>query len=142
MAFEEIERVGPVTASRIPEDGVLVSSRAAMKGARYITVTIGGGGLAKAMVLRGEETRLTLKFGTDRDAGKVAMSVDVTRGAFPVKRQKSGAWKFTINAASADGLFALDFPAFTVPDVQVVSREGHCPMAVFAASEAMLAVED
>ena len=94
------------------------------------------------MCLLGESTRLQLSFGTDRDAGKIALSVDISAGQFEARRLKSGGYRLTINAASAEGLFALDFPAFTVAPVAVVSRMGKPPMAVFAASPAMLAVED
>lgn len=144
MAFEEIERVGAPPKSDIPDDGVRVSSRAAAaRGVptRYIAIQVGER-LAKALVLRGEETRLKLQFGTDRDAGKIALSVDVTSGQFPAKRDKQGRYKLTINGASAEGLFALDFPSFTVTPVEVISRRDECPMAVFKASDAMLAVAD
>lgn len=48
----------------------------------------------------------------------------------------------TINGPSAEGLFALDFPAFTVAAVEVRATRGEPPMAVFKASDAMLAVAD
>lgn len=144
MAFEDIERIGAPPKSDVPDDGVRVSTRAAAaRGVpvRYIAIQIGGG-LARSLVLRGEETTLKLQFGTDRDAGKIAISVDVNAGPFRAKRDKQGRYKLTINAASADGLFALDFPAFTVSPVEVVSREGECPKAVFVASAPMLEVAD
>lgn len=93
-------------------------------------------------MLCGEETQLSLKFGTGKDAGMVAMSVNVTGGQFPARKSKAGVWKATINAPSADGLFALDFPPFTVSPVDVLVAEGKCPMAVFKASPEMLAVDD
>lgn len=144
MAFEDIERVGSAPPSDVPDDGVRVSSRAAAaRGVpvRYIAIQIGGG-LATALVLRGEETRVRLQFGTDRDAGKIAISVDVDAGAFVARRDKRGRYKLTINAASAEGLFALNFPAFTVSPVEVVSRQGQCPLGVFVASQPMLEVDD
>lgn len=144
MAFDDIERVGPKKVQTVPENGVRVSSRHAQgrgKPTRYISIQIGGG-LAKKMVLLGEETALRLQFGSGRDAGKIAMSVDVTSGPFPARKQRSGAYHLTINAASAEGLFALEFPPFTVAEVEVVHRQGVPPMAVFAASETMLAVEE
>lgn len=144
MPFETIERVGPAKPTLVPASGVRVSSRAAAahgKASRYLVVQIGAG-LAQEMVLRGEETKLNLQFGTGKDAGMIGMSVDVTAGQFIAKKSKSGFWKTTINGASAEGLFALDVPEFTVSPVRVLFEQGKCPMAVFKASDEMLAVED
>lgn len=145
MAFEDIECIaGTAPAQTVPSDGVRVSSRkAAGRGSetRYIRVQIGAG-LAKALCLLGEQTALRVQFGSGRDAGKVAVSVNVSSGAFAAKRDKQGRYAFTVNSRSADGLFALDFPAFTVSPVDLVHDKGSSPVAIFAASEAMLAVED
>lgn len=96
-----------------------------------------GGGKA------GDQAAVRLLFGSGGDAGKIAISVDHDTGNFIARRDKVGRWVLTINAASADGLFALDFPAFTVPHVEAVRPENGQPRrAVFKASDAMLAVED
>ena len=145
MAFDDIERVAAAPAQvAIPHDGLRVSSRAAAaRGVptRYIRIDIGAG-LAKALCLHGEQSSLRLRFGSGSDAGKIGLSVDVEDGAFPAKKSAKGIWSLTINAASADGLFALEFPKFTVSEPEIVEKGGKPPMAVFSASEAMLAVED
>lgn len=108
---------------------------------RYIRVQIGAV-LAKKLCLQGDLTRLRLQFGTGSDAGKIAASVDVTNGGFEAKKDKQGRYALTINQRTADGLFALDFPAFTVSPVDVIEKDRTPPVAVFTASDAMLAVED
>lgn len=90
----------------------------------------------------GDLTRLRLQFGDGSDAGKIALSVDVTNGGFEAKKDKQGRYALTINQRSAEGLFALDFPAFTVSPVEVKERPHTPPLAIFKASDPMLAVED
>lgn len=144
MPFEDIELVGTAPAASVPPRGVRVSSRAAAaRGVptRYIAIELGAD-LGKKLVLLGDETRLRLQFGTGRDAGRIAVSADVSAGLFRAKKQKSGHWKTTVNARSAEGLFTLNFPGFTVAEAEIVSLPGKCPVAVFACSAEMLAVED
>lgn len=146
MAFETIERVGPAVSAKggVPADGVRVNVRkAAARGVpvSYIAVQIGPE-LAKAMCLNPEEIALDLALGNGKDAGHVGLSVNTADGGFIAKRKKSGDYLLTINAASAEGLFSLDFAVFSVPGVSVREAMGKPPMAVFKASDAMLAVAD
>lgn len=49
----------------------------------------------------------------------------------------------TINRAAADGLFSLDFAAFTIDRIEAIRPEnGQPPMFVFKATAEMLAVDD
>lgn len=141
MGFEAIENVAKPPASKVPADGVLVSSRAAARNGRYIAIAIGPE-LAKDLCLNRDEVGMRCAFGTGRDAGMIGLSVDASGGAFLARRQKSGKYLLTINQRSAAGMFALDFPAFTVRGVETVSRQGEPPMAVFAASKEMLEADD
>ncbi len=72
MPFEDIEYVGAPKPSVVPPDGVSVSARKmGTRGgatARYIKVIIGEE-TAKALVLRMEEVRLRVQFGTALDYG-------------------------------------------------------------------------
>lgn len=90
-----------------------------------------------------DDHRVRVLFGTGSDAGKLQISVDNSGGNFPTKRNKKGNYALTINAASADGLFALEFPVFTVEKCEAVRPEnGQPPHFVFKASVPMLAVPD
>lgn len=80
-------------------------------------------------------------FGTGEDAGKIMVAVDQALGKFTAKRSKKGHYALTINAASAEGLFALEFPAFTVAEVECFHPQGLPPHCVFAASAEMLAAD-
>lgn len=109
---------------------------------RYIQLSIGAN-LAKAIALTQDAHQLRLLFGTGADAGKIMVSVDNTAGRFRAARGKAGHYTATINAATADGLFALEFPAFTVAGVEAVRPvNGKPPHFVFKASADMLSVED
>lgn len=102
-----------------------------------------GGGLARRLSLTQPEHKLRLLFGSGADAGKVMLSVDNELGKFHARRDKQGRYSLTINAASAEGLFALDFPLFAVPRVEALRPDnGKPPHCCFTASAAMLAVED
>lgn len=70
----------------------------------------------------------------------IGLSVDAQAGGFRARRAKDGGYVMTINAASAEGLFALDFPAF-VAEASVTHVQNKPPMAVFRASAAMLEAE-
>ncbi len=149
MAWDSIENVKPVNPSvAVPDLGIRVTARSlksrgkASEPTRYIRLTLGVG-LAKRLSLLNDVAGVRLLFGTGGDAGKIAISVDATTGNFQAKRDKAGRYAVTINAATAQGRFALDFPAFTVPVVEAVRPEnGQPPRAVFKASPAMLAVDD
>lgn len=148
MPFETIENLKPVAiSSASPADGVQVSARKLAippkRGghlARYIRILVGAD-LAKKLVWRGESERIDLAFGTDRDAGKIRASINHSGGQFVAKRDKQGRYSITINAATAEGLFALDFPAFSLPSLEPVVAMGTPPALVFKASDAMLAVD-
>ena len=147
MPFERIENCSNAASkSRVPAEGVAVSCRkvARRKGGgltRYIKVQVGAE-LARKLVWRGEDVRLSVAFGTDRDAGKVRLSVDVSAGDFSAKRDKKGNYALTINENTADGLFSLDFPAFEIAELQPVSVQGQPPALIFKGSDAMLKVEE
>lgn len=148
MAFENIECINPSAhVKAIPEDGVRVAARALKKKGgdgvtRYIRVTIGAA-LARQLSLTGDEHGLMVLFGRDNDAGKIKLSVDNTAGKFRAKRAKGGSYAFTINAATAEGLFALEFETFDRPHLEAVKPEAGGPRhTVFMASRGMLEVED
>lgn len=67
---------------------------------------------------------------------------DQDKGQFPAKRDKAGRYRLSIGGASADGLFALDFPAFCVIEPPVVRAPGCPPACTFDCSAEMLAVAD
>ena len=148
MPFEDIDCVNPapVKLDALPPKGVrLRPGKMTRKGGgdptRYIRLTIGKD-LARAASLTLPVHKLRLLFGTGDDAGKIMVAVDQERGRFSAKRSKAGDYALTINAASAEGLFALEFPVFCVIDV-AVDRAPHCPASfTFTASADMLAVAD
>lgn len=150
MAWESIRNLKTVsTAESVPPAGVRLTARK-MGWARggksgethYIKLAIGAD-LAKKLGLVTPEVRVRLLFGRDSDAGKIAISVDAETGNFVAKRDKAGRYALTINKASAEGLFALDFPAFNVAVVEAVRPENGQPRrAVFKVQPAMLAVAD
>jgi hypothetical protein len=146
MGFEIIENCKPASAlSTIPPEGVRVSSRTLgrRKGGvtRYIKIMCGAV-LAKRLCLTGDKVRVAIAFGTDKDAGKIRLSVDVTAGQFIASRDKQGRYAISINEASASGLFALQFPPFDVASIPVEHQTGTPPAAIFKASDAMLTIED
>lgn len=147
MAFEEIECLNQtMPLDALPRDGLrfkarkLGSRKAPGEFNRYIAVTIGAG-LAAKLHLAGDKSALRLLFGTGDDAGKIGLTVDKAAGRFAVKRQKSGTWGFTINAATAEGLFALEFEPFCV-EPEVVAVAGKPSFATAQVTPAMLAAGD
>lgn len=148
MAFEEIDFVGKATMAidAVPYMGVRlrprkVAGRHATSGRPgYIELNIGRG-LAAKLHLSGDKSALRLMFGTGDDAGKIGLTVDKDSGRFPVKRNKRDVWTATINAATAEGLFALEFPPFCV-EPELVSLPGKPTFAVIRVTEAMLAVDE
>jgi hypothetical protein len=145
MPFETIDNLKAVSAQiGVFPDGVRVQARK-MKGNKgshysYIKVTVGPR-LAAKLVWRDESQRIDLAFGTGKDAGKIRASVNQSSGQFVAKRDKSGRYVFTINAATAEGLFALDFPTFDIEQIEPVCEMNVPPALVFKASDAMLAVD-
>jgi len=148
MAFETIECVNPPKdgAAKAPSGGVQVSARklGSRNGreVRYIRLQIGAQ-LAKAVSLVAETQKVLLLFGSGEDAGKVRVAVPPTGGGFTAKRDKAGNYAVTVNAATAEGLFALDFPSFRQERCEPVRpTNGQSPHFVFMASKAMLSVQD
>lgn len=151
MAFEDIECVNPASAAaaKVPPAGVSVrprmlgrAPRAGGGHIRYICIRIGAE-LARGVSLSQPEHRLRLLFGTAEDAGKIRISVDNQGGKFLAKRDKKGNYALTLNAASAEGLFALEFAPFAVERCEPLRpANGQPPHFVFAASKDMLDVDD
>lgn len=150
MAFEIIENCKKIYAkASTPENGVRVTARKITRSERFgggyiqfIRVVIGAK-VARGISLTKEAHNIRLAFGTDADAGKIQVSVDNAEGGFPAKRDKAGNYSLTINKDTADGLFALEFPEFTVDHTEAIRPEnGKPPYFVFKASAPMLAVED
>ncbi|MGL5446569.1 MAG: hypothetical protein ACRDBL_04590 [Rhabdaerophilum sp.] len=147
MPFETIENLKALSAQiSVFPDGVRVQARTAGRTrrgggqTRFIKVTVGAQ-LARKLVWRDEVVRIDLAFGSGRDAGKIRASVNLSAGQFVARRDRQGRYVFTINAATADGLFALTFPDFYIPALDPVSAIGTPPALIFAASEAMLAAD-
>lgn len=148
MAFEEIECVKPAGAAVIacPADGVRLTApkitRKTGHIVQFIRLTIGAK-LARGIALTQDSHGLRLMFGTGADAGMVIVSVDNSAGKFRAKRAKSGGYALTINAGTAEGLFALQFPPFNVSPVEAIRPEnGKPPHFSFRASAEMLKCED
>lgn len=147
MAFDNIEIVRPAKPSGAPDDGVKVTACkcAGRQGGgltRYIRLTIGAQ-LARRISLTQAEHGLRLLFGSGPDAGKLQVSVDNEGGRFRAKRDKARRYVVTINAATARGRFALDFPAFTRSPVEALRpQNGQPPHFVFKASAEMLKADD
>lgn len=145
MPFETLENLQAATADAIPEDGVKIGTRAALGrgkyATRYIKIQIGAK-LAKKLVLTGESVPVEVAFGSGSDTGKIRVSVDVKNGQFTAKRDKSSRYSFTINRKTADGLFSVNFPAFTITDIEPEYDPGKPPAMIIEASEEMLKVED
>lgn len=147
MAFELIENCRkPVTAlDAIPPEGVRVRPRKLTVGkhktpAQWIQLQLGAK-LAKALCLTGENVGVALAFGTGKDAGKIAVGVHVKAGQFVAKRDRNGCYSISISEPTADGLFSLDFPLFAVVEADIQHEQGRAPLAIFKASDAMLAVD-
>ena len=149
MAFEEIERLAAAVAiNALPSTGLRISTRRAPSGRgkegqndrRFIVVQIGAV-LARRLKLIGEKSALRIMFGTGEDAGKIGLTVDQTAGRFKAHCNKAGAWLTNINAKTAAGLFALEFPAFCVIEPPVLAPDGQPPIVTFDASPEMLAAD-
>lgn len=145
MAFSEIECVKPVTGlDAVSDNGLRVAARrfTAKRGlVRWIEIKLGAG-LARQLALTQPQHKVRLLFGTGEDAGKILLAVDAEKGRFLAKRDKQGRYTIAISAASAEGLFALEFPVFSVVDAEAMRAPGCRVSVTFAVSAAMLAVED
>lgn len=100
-----------------------------------------GAELARRLVWKSETIRCALAFGSGRDAGKIRVAIDMTAGQFMARRDARGNYALTLNAKTCEGLFALEFPEFAVPEIAPVEAMGTPPALVFAASAEMLAAE-
>jgi hypothetical protein len=144
MAFEDIDFLGTasVLTVTVPVLGVRVAARSVgQKGgglARFIRVTIGAK-IASAIGLKNDLHQLKVAFGTGPDAGKIAVWPASEGGQFRAKRDKQNRYAFTINAQTADGMFALQFPAFVCDGLAPIRpHEGSPVKLVFEASKLML----
>jgi len=107
----------------------------------YIAICIGKD-LARAVKFAVPLQKVRLMFGTGEDAGKIAVAADEA-GRFEARAQKNGSYTLSVNPASAEGLFRLDFPAFKEERCEALRPEnGQPPKFIFKASAEMLAVED
>jgi hypothetical protein len=148
MAFENIDCIKPTAAANpIPIDGVRVSPRVinlkkAGRTIRFIRIVIGSG-LARKLSLHQDNHNVRLLFGTGNDAGKIKILVDNTSGKFAANKAKKGSYSLTINEDTADGLFSMEFEPFDRKNLEAIRPVDGRPMhVVFAATDAMLAVED
>ena len=145
MAFEEVEFIGPAPIDAVPNGGIRVKPRTfkSKHGVKHwIEITIGEH-LSRKICLSKPKHGMRVLFGTGEDAGKIAVAVDDEKGRFSAKKAKSsGRYVLSIGAASAEGLFALEFPVFAVLDPLVFCKDGSPPSFTFAASAEMLAIED
>ncbi|WP_426163007.1 hypothetical protein [Sandarakinorhabdus sp. DWP1-3-1] len=121
MAFEIVERIAPkgTTKGATPDDGVRCVRMG--KDARgYIAVMIGHK-LAHALGMRNPEHKLLVMVGNGSDAGYVAVALadDAPKG-FIAKGKPNKGYRATINKASAEGLFAWEFEAFTAAKCEVI----------------------
>ncbi|WIW88982.1 hypothetical protein K3M67_03090 [Sphingobium sp. V4] len=144
MSWETITNIAPAKAAAIPPMGVGVACRklgTRKRGeVRYIRITIAPA-LAAKLCLRTDKIGLRLALGSGPHAGKIALSVDASNGNFMAKKVKDGGYFLTINAASAAGLFSLDFPSFGAVAEMLPPERDKPPMAAFRASAEMLEAE-
>lgn len=147
MSWDMIENVAAPKAGMalcVPPKGVRVRVRQmggkAGKSVRYIHLSIGVA-LAKSLCLTLPKIGVRLSLGGGDHAGQLALSVDNGAGNFVAKRGRDGGYALTINAASADGLFSLDFAPFTVEEATIIHARDVPPLAAFRAPPAMLAVD-
>lgn len=150
MSWETIENLKPASQQeatpplglRISSRGLKISRGKRPGETRFIKIAIGKE-LARKLAINGDTAGLRLLFGADENVGKVKISVDATTGNFQAKRDKAGNYIVTLNQASADGRFSLDFPAFTINAVEALRpQNGQPPHCIFKASAAMLAAAD
>lgn len=144
MGFERIENQRPVKSGGVPSAGLRISARkmAKRKGkpgelARYIKIELGPK-LAEKLCLRMDEVALALQFGFGPDAGKIRISVDNDEGGFLARKAKWGSYSLTLNEATCDGLFALEFDAVRIEDLEVKADMGKPPFILIDCPQRML----
>lgn len=121
-------------APSVPPMGLVITSRrvnvkriSTAEPARYIAIRIGAE-LAKKSAILSDPAFLHIMSGYGTDAGKIKVQVDRGNGHFRASRQKSGGYIVTINAASAEGKFALEFPPMVVREAEVVRPDNGQPV--------------
>lgn len=121
MAFTDLDNTAPAK-SDVPAAGVVVGTRAAGRGdkkTRYIAMLIGKD-TATAINFHLGTQNVAVRIGSGTDEGKLAVVVD-QKGKFQAKRQKSGHYLLTINAAAAGTAgFRLEFDRFTIDKARIV----------------------
>lgn len=147
MSWDMIENVAAPKAGvalSVPLKGVRVRVRRVVGKSgilvRYIHMSIGVA-LAKSLCLTLPKIGVRLALGGGEHAGQLALSVDNGAGNFVAKRGRDGGYALTINAASADGLFSLDFAPFTVEEATIIHVRDVPPLAAFRVPPAMLEVD-
>ena len=123
MAFERIERVGPAPTSETPPNGLLVASKSMTirktgNTASFITIRVGAE-LARKASFHQEAQPVAIEIGTGNDTGKIAIAVDL-KGDFVARGKPGKAYQISINAKSAEGLFALKFDKFSRDNIEVL----------------------
>jgi hypothetical protein len=148
MPFEMIENLAPPKVNAVvPPDGLAVKactmSRKGGGSTSYIRLALGAR-LSKRLGFHQPTHGVQLLFGTGKDAGKVCVSVNNAGAQFTVTRNKrNGYYVLTINRRTADGLFAENFPPFSITHLEVIGPDNGQPKhTVFPASPEMLKVED
>lgn len=145
MAFTDIENMKSVLGlEATPPLGLRVRPRkfAAKMGLRRWIQILVGKDLASKLALTRPEQMVRLLFGSGDDAGTLLLSADQAAGKFQAHRDKQGRYSLKINAATAEGLFALEFTEFSVIEPEVLRAPGCAPSVCFAASAEMLACGD
>lgn len=146
MAWEEIECVKPVNGlDAVPPGGVRINPRR-FKGRKgevrhWIEISLGEK-LARKLAMVMPEQRMRLLFGTGAEAGKLGLVVDQEKGKFRAKRRKNGTYALPIAPSSAEGLFAMEFPAFSVIEPEIQRPPHLPPVCVIELSAEMLSVAD
>ena len=146
MPFTSIERLGApaAKAAGVPPMGVRVLKRnlrtRSGTDVGFISIRLGAE-LSRRLGLTGAGHPVGLAFGDGNDTGKIAVTTG--GGEFAARGKPGKAYQITINKASADGLFAWDFPTFERAPLEVLTpaRGGHT-YTTFAATADMLSVED
>lgn len=150
MSWIVIENLKPASgaASPLAPDHVRVKPRIvglrSGKVARYIEVRLSAAS-ARKIGLQGEAPRIAMMLGGGERAGMIGLVAANDTGTFVARpfKKAPGSYVFTINAASADGLFSLDFPQFDVEAAPFFPEGANGQKGIaFQASAAMLAVED
>ena len=142
MGFEIIENLQKShKREHVPVNGICLNSVVFGK-LPFIRLTIGPG-LARQSGMNNPTHKICLAFGTGSDAGKIQVSVNDADGMFIAKCSKAGNYALTINKDTADGLFAVVFPKYTIDHIEAIRPDNGNPRYfVFKASAPMLAVED